>query len=156
MASALLEGLEPVTPTEADARLAGVAEQRLRRMVRKGRPLKLRPENGAPGIQESVEIPAAAAALLVRLLRDMARGNAVTIIPIHAELTTQQAADLLGVSRPFVIGLLDQGKLPHKMVGTHRRIRFEDLLAYRRAAEVERDRALGELARDAQEHGLGY
>ena len=80
--------------------------------------------NGKDGKDETVEIPASAAELLVRLLNQMAQGNAVTLIPIHAELTTQQAADILGVSRPFVVKEIEEKRLPARKVGTRRRVTY--------------------------------
>ena len=86
----------------------------------------------------------------------MGQGNAVTLIPLHAELTTQEAANLMNISRPYLNKLLDRGDIPHHKVGTHRRIRFEDLERFRGRREVERRKALEELAAQAQELGAGY
>ena len=101
-------------------------------------------------------LPRQALALLRDLLSEMAQGNAVTIVPTHAELTTQEAANILNVSRPYLIKLLEQGKIPHHKVNKHRRVRFEDLMAYKRQLDAESAAALDELARQAQEMDMGY
>lgn len=80
----------------------------------------------------------------------------MTPIPVHADLTIKQAADLLSVSRPYLISLLEAGVIPHRKVGTRRRILFEHLMAYKRAENAKREEALNELARQSQELGLGY
>jgi excisionase family DNA binding protein len=101
-----------------------------------------------------VRLPVSAARLLVRMLEEMARGNAVTLIPVHAELTTQEAAEMLNISRPSLIQLLDEGKIDYRKVGTHRRVRFESLMKYKRNAESARRAALEELAAYDQELGI--
>ena len=107
------------------------------------------------GQRASVPIPPAVLELLQGILVQMAQGNAVTLVPVHAELTTQQAADLLNVSRPFLIERLTQGEIPFRKVGTHRRIRLADLMAYKHAIDQHRAAALDELAAQAQAQELG-
>ncbi len=103
---------------------------------------------------ERIEVPASVHRLLATMVHELARGNAVTIAPVHAELTTQQAADLLNVSRPFLVHLLESGAIPFHRVGTHRRVGLQDAMAYRHARSQERRTALAEMAREAQELGL--
>jgi len=117
------------------------------------RTLEVKPDGG-PDV--SVSVPREAFDLFLEILGQMANGNAVTIVPVHAELTTQEAADMLNVSRPHLIELLSAGKIGFRRVGTHRRIRVSDLLAYRQADEAERKAALDELTQEAQKLELGY
>jgi len=101
-------------------------------------------------------LPRQALALLRDLLVEMAQGNAVTIVPTHAELTTQEAANILNVSRPHLVKLLEEGAIPFSKTGTHRRIRYQDLMAYSKQRTQESKAALDELALQAQEHEMGY
>lgn len=99
-------------------------------------------------------LPRQAIALLRDILSEMAQGNAVTIVPTHAEMTTQEAANILNVSRPYLVKLLEEGKIPHHKINKHRRIRFEDLMQYKQQQDAESVAALDELARQAQELGM--
>jgi excisionase family DNA binding protein len=103
-----------------------------------------------------VLVPRPAVRLLVEVLRELGRGNAVTVVPFQAELTTQQAAELLNVSRPYVVKLLEEGRIPYRTVGPRRRVRFADVMAFKRADDAYRRRVVDELTRDGVELGMGY
>jgi excisionase family DNA binding protein len=111
-------------------------------------PVELRLADGTP-----VALPAPALRLLVDILEEMGRGSAVTVIPVQRELTTQQAADLLQISRPSLIQLLEKKKLEYRRIGTHRRVALETVMTYKRQQEEARRRLLAELAAYDQELG---
>jgi len=140
------------SPSRADSELARASGQRLARLARAGRRLTLRVRGGEE--EETIELPATAVRLLMAILDDMASGRAVAIVPQDAELTTQEAADVLKVSRPFLVQLLDRQELPSRRVGTHRRVRLEDVLAYKESIDAERRKVLDALAAEAQDAGL--
>lgn len=139
-----------VLPSKKDAELAAESSRVLSALKGNGE-FRVQLEGG----QELV-LPSAVKTLLTHLLTEMSRGNAVTIIPIHAELTTQEAADFLNVSRPYLIGLLEKREIPFHMVGTHRRVKFEDLTTYKLKKDKAREEAMSELAKQAQELDMGY
>ncbi|WP_243095680.1 helix-turn-helix domain-containing protein [Thermus thalpophilus] len=96
------------------------------------------------------------AQLLQDLLAALLRDEPVRIVPLEAELTTGQAAELLGISRPYLVRLLEEGKIPYRKVGTHRRVLAKDLLAYLEATKKKGQALLDELIQEGQELGLGY
>jgi len=107
-------------------------------------------------VKESVIIPAVAARLFENILMQLSEGNTATVLPLQREITTQQAADLLNVSRPYLIGLIDCGKIPCRKVGTHRRVYAKDVLNFKRTDNLKRSAALDALVKEAQELELGY
>lgn len=146
--------LSRLPPSQEDAELARVSGQRLAPLARMKRPLTMSVRDA--GRDTIIELPAGAVQLLMDILEDMAAGHAVTIVPQDAELTTQEAADILNVSRPFVIQLLKDGKLPYRTVGTHRRLRFEDVMTFKTAIDRDRRLVLDELVAQAEELDMGY
>jgi excisionase family DNA binding protein len=146
---------EPVAPTETEALLVRETSRLLASHVRTRQHLRIRiMDDEQTG--DVLSLPASAVRLLLDILTEMAQGNAITLIPVHAELTTQQAADLLNVSRPHLVGLLEDGKIPHRKVGTHRRVLFQDLMAYKKHIDNAREKVLDQLAEEAQELDMGY
>ena len=141
---------EPTVPSAQDTKLAKESSRILASHAARGA-LRIHLDDG-----QSFMLPLAATRLLGHLLTEMAAGNAVTLIPVHAEMTTQDAADYLNVSRPYLIGLIEQGELPFRKVGTHRRIRFDDVKRYKDEIDARRLTALDALARQAQEFNMGY
>ncbi len=141
-------------PSAQDAAMARVSGQVLSPFVQKKTPLTLKVREA--GKEQPLELPAGAVALLMDILEAMAAGRGVTLIPENAELTSVQAADVLNVSRPFLIKLLEENVLPHRKIGKHRRIRMEDVMAYKAKIDREREAVLDQLAREGQELGMGY
>src|SRR5712671_4385638 len=151
MSTLIHDTFETVAPTEADAKLARESSRRLAtRKLGKRSSVRIQVLDGGDAA-ETVVVPASALRVLVHALTEMAQGNAVTLIPVHAELTTQQAADLLNVSRPYLVKLLDEGKIPCRSVGKYRRVRFDDLMAYKRKDDEARAKVLDQLTAEAQE-----
>ena len=117
-------------------------------------PVELR--SGGPEDCAQLVLPQVALRLVAEVLAQIANGNAVTVAPVHAELTTQQAADLMNVSRPYLIKLLDERRLPYRRVGNRRKVRLYDLLVYQRGDDEHRREVLDELTREAEDLGLDY
>ena len=143
---------EPPLISDRDAQLAREASRALDGSA-VGQRLKMQiVEAGEPC--PAIELPAAATTLLKTLLKEMAAGRPVTIVPVEAEITTQQAAEILHVSRPFVVALIDNGTLPARMVGSHRRLQLHDVLSYKRASKTKAHKALKEMVAISQDLGL--
>lgn len=145
-----LERFGPVTPSEADRALAAESIRRLAPLMKDSHQLTVLVQ-ADDGRGERLVLPAPAVQLLAGILTELARGHTMTAYPIPTELTTQEAAVLLNVSRPHLIALLDRHEIPHHKVGTHRRIALSDLLEYKRSSNERRDAALAELTALGQE-----
>src|SRR5262249_51904915 len=104
---------------------------------------------------ETITIPKSVFYVLERVAEVLARGDSISVVPVGKEMTTQQAADLLNVSRQYLVRLLDEGRIPFTKTGKHRRVRIEDVLAYKEKRDQERESQLDELTRLSQEYG-GY
>lgn len=143
-------------PTAEEQQVAKKGKETLERITGNNRRPSEPIEIGVEGEAEHLTLPASAFKFLTTILDLMAQGKAISIIPSDTEVTTQQAADMLNVSRPYVVKLIEQGEISHHMVGTHRRIKLEDLEAYKSKMEKKRSMALEELTKQSQELGLDY
>ena len=141
-------GTACAVPSDHDAALAKRAHQTLDALIDGTLPVSARFGD------ETVDIPTPAVSLLREILGYMAHGKAVALAPLHAELTTRQAADLMQVSRTHLVQLLDDERIACRKVGSHRRVRVEDILEFRRETESRRHKALDELTARDQELGL--
>jgi excisionase family DNA binding protein len=155
MATILPEFPETAPPTEDESRLARESGRQLSQLLGANGESQVFIRAGDQSERE-IAIPAPAVRLLVDVLTEMAKGNAVTLMPVLAELTTQQAAEFLNVSRPFLVNLLEEGKIPYRKVGTHRRILVSDVMAHKQQVDKQRLKTLEELADQAQELDMGY
>lgn len=144
-----------VLPSKHDTQLAEESSRTLAHYTKNSKAMTFQIEDPKRKITK-ITIPAAAINLLLEILVQMSEGNAVTLMPIHAELTTQDAADLLNVSRPYLVKLLDDGKIPHRKVGTRRRVLAEDVLKYKVNIDNKRLKTLEKLAKEAQDLDMGY
>jgi excisionase family DNA binding protein len=135
--------MDPVAPTEADVEVAKESNRRLARF--RGGEISLTTREDTH--TERIEIPKAALPIIRYVLECMSQGLAISLAPVHTQVTTQQAANLLGVSRPFLIKLLERNEIPFTKVNRHRRIVLKDLLEYKRRSHQERQRVLDELSR---------
>jgi excisionase family DNA binding protein len=142
-----------IAPGDVDRQVADRSARRIRDYLAR------HPEDGAIGVHveigddDALMVPRPVAIMLAQVLQLLASGQGVQIMPERAMLTTQQAADMINVSRPYLIGLLEQGKIHYEMVGTHRRIAFVDLLEYTRSDDQERRAVADDLTALGEELG---
>ena len=153
MLALLDQAYEPITADETEAVIAKKAAERLAAFAEADQDITVHVEGAA---KIAVPLPAKAVKMMLTVLLAMAERKPVSMIPHEAELTTKQVADFLNVSRPFLIQLLEQKKLPFRLVGTHRRIRFEDVLRFKENIDAERHKVLDQLAAEGQELKMGY
>ena len=150
-----LKKIDSIIPNNKDIELAKQSSRTLAGLLNKKAKtfdFELSDSNGT----KKIVLPAYALKILSDILTQMSKGNAVTIVPLHAELTTQEAAEILNVSRPFIIKLLEDGKISYKMVGTRRKILFKNVMLYKETMYRARLKTLDELSKDAQDLDIGY
>ncbi|MCE2473131.1 MAG: excisionase family DNA-binding protein [Anaerolineae bacterium] len=147
-----MEALRVLPPSETDADLARTASSKIIPFVR---------EQGTKTVhltfadgKESIVLPSGSLEMFNSILEAMAAGHGVMIFPQHAELTTMEAADILNVSRPYLIGLLNKKEIPFRLVGRHRRIRIEDVMKYKEDIDRRREAILDQMVAEAEELGL--
>ncbi|MFC6079631.1 excisionase family DNA-binding protein [Sphaerisporangium aureirubrum] len=145
----------PVRPNSRDAVAARGALPQVRGYLRRHHESPAQIDIVVEETREALVLPRAAVELLATILAHMAAGRGVSVVPAHAELTTQEAADLLNVSRPYLIGLLDAGEIQYRLVGTHRRVRAESLMDYKRKDDQRRREAADALSAMTRELGFG-
>jgi excisionase family DNA binding protein len=141
--------IDPILPTGQDAQRAKDLRHALEHQDAASAPLRVQLSGGA-----TLDLPPIVSRLLMDILEETAAGNAVTLVPVETEITTQQAADLLNVSRPYLVTLVENGTLPARMVGKHRRLALCDVLAYKADHFAKRSKVLDEMLALDQELGL--
>ncbi len=157
----------PAPPTDDESRVAQDSSRVLAAMLEElslhkgdgagtAAAVELRLQSNGVSLKRKLSLPAEALRALGRILEEMAEGNAVLLTPIQPELTTNQAANLANVSRPFMCKLLDSGEISHRKVGRNRRVPYRELLKYIEANHVRSSAAMDELAAEAQELHMGY
>lgn len=140
---------EPMIPTDQEALLSREVLAALEKNRAAAEDLRIEMEGVG-----ALKLPRAAAVLLLKMLAEMSKGNAVTLVPTETEITTQQAAELLNVSRPYVVGLIEKGELPMRMVGNQRRLPLAAVVAYKSGTRARALEAMREVASIDQELGL--
>jgi excisionase family DNA binding protein len=150
MLALLDQGQGPFVANEAEATIAKAAASKLRTVAKSGNDIKI----SVQGADVIVPLPARAVDLIFRILETMGEGVPISVIPHQAELTTQQAADYLNVSRPFLVQQIEANKLAYRKVGSHRRIRFSDLVVFENNSKIKQSAAMKRINEKAQDLGL--
>ena len=153
-----VERIREMTPppmTEHDLEMARVAQRCIMEALDHSRAAQIILTTDT-GEHPSIAVPPASLKLIGQLLGAMSEGRQITLMPANREFTTVEAAHFLNVSRPFVIKEIEAGRLSHRMVGTHRRIPFDDLVKYARQMREKQETALDKMAQNAQDLGLEY
>ena len=148
----ILNGVELVAPTTIESQQAEATSRQLSTLLERQSQYDMQ----LIGTNDVLTIPASAMHVLVHVLAEMAQGNPVTFMPIHAEMTVSQAATFLNVSRPFLIKALENGDIPSRKLGSHYRIQFQHLMNYQWEMDQKRLDTLAELVEQAQELDMGY
>ena len=144
---------EVLTQSNEDALIARQSRQALASLIKSDQKIRLRVR--AEGVShEEIALPLSASKLLLEALEEIGKGNDVILVSMNTELSTQQAADMARVSRPFFIKLLDEGKLPYRKVGAHRRVLHADVICYMKEEEKRRTQIMDELVAESQRLGL--
>lgn len=152
MKNSILESLNLPAPKEIEAALKGQRElAAYLSTALETQKIAIQDEHNETHV---IELPTSALTLLVSILGELALGNAVQVVPVHAELTTQEAANMLNVSRPHLVKILEQGQLPHHKTGRHRRVLFADLMRFKENRAKESNDAMQELADHSQDLNL--
>jgi excisionase family DNA binding protein len=155
MTTLLTGPIQPISVPEPEQGLARSASESLASLVTHNTaPVTLRFADPRSGEEVEATLPAAALRVLAAALAQMAEGHPVTLVPLQAELSTQQAAELMGVSRPYFVKLLEQGRIPFRKVGEQRRVRYQDLLRYLEEYQRDAVAAVSEMTAEAQGFGL--
>ena len=111
---------------------------------------------GSNGETDEFVLPGHVMQILLDVLSEMSNGNAISLIPHNQEISTQEAANILNVSRPYLVKLLENGEIPFHKVGTHRRVKLQDVISYKQRVDESRHSALDELTELSQSEGMGY
>lgn len=151
-----MTSLSALLPSREEAALAKLSSREMAAHVKTDAATQHVSFTRKNGELQQVEVPVSALRLLIDILTELGDGNTVKMIPVHAEMTTQEASDVLNMSRPTFIKLLDEGEVPYHRSGNRRKVKYSDVIAYKNAVDSKRMEALDELSELDQLHGLGY